>query len=80
MLAIMKAIQITLDESLLADLDNSPAVAARGRSAVLREAAADWLAREREAQIAAAYRRAYAGKPDDRQTHWPVEAQAWPDE
>lgn len=76
----MKAIQITLDESLLAALDASPVVAARGRSAVLREAAADWLAHQREVQIAEAYRRAYSGKPEDPHTHWPQEAQAWPDD
>lgn len=75
----MKAIQVSLDEPLLAALDRSPSVAARGRSAVLREATAAWLAIEQESQIAEAYRRAYADKPPDPELQWPAEAQAWPE-
>ena len=39
----MKAIQVTFDEELLERLDRHPAVRERGRSAVLREAAIDYL-------------------------------------
>ena len=38
----MKAIQVTFDETLLERLDRHPAVRERGRSAVLREAAAEY--------------------------------------
>ena len=39
----MKPIQVTFDEALLERLDAHPAVRERGRSAVLREAAAAYL-------------------------------------
>ena len=42
----MKAIQVTFDEALLERLDRDPAVRERGRSAVLREAAAAYLVRK----------------------------------
>ena len=42
----MKPIQVTFDEALLERLDAHPAVRERGRSAVLREAAAAYLARK----------------------------------
>ena len=41
----MKAIQVTFDETLLERLDSLPAVRKRGRSAVLRQAARDFLRR-----------------------------------
>lgn len=59
----MKAIQVVLDEDLLARLDASDEVKAEGRSAVLRRAAAEYLARRRREGIAAQYRKAYAGSP-----------------
>jgi len=57
----MKAIQIMLDEDLLAELDETPEVRARGRSAVLRQLASDFLRLCREREIDAQYERAYAG-------------------
>lgn len=55
----MKAIQVTFDESLLAELDASEEVRREGRSAVLRRATAEYLARRRREDIAASYARAY---------------------
>ena len=57
----MKAIQVMLDEELLSRLDASEEVQAEGRSAVLRRAAAEYLARRRKEATAAQYRQAYAG-------------------
>ncbi len=51
----MKAIQVTFDEELLDKLDRHPAVRERGRSAVLREAAA-YLQRKDAEDIARRYR------------------------
>ena len=48
----MKPIQVTFDEALLERLDAHPAVRERGRSAVLREAAAAYLARKDAEDIA----------------------------
>ena len=59
----MKAIQVTMDEELIAALDADPEVRRDGRSAVLRRAAADYLRRRRAAAIADQYRQAYAGSP-----------------
>ena len=76
----MKAIQITFDERLLAELDATEEVRRDGRSAVLRRAAADWLRRRRRAEIAEAYRRAYGegGGLGDAFAGWEDEG-AWPD-
>lgn len=59
----MKAIQITLDEDLLARLDADEEVRRVGRSAVLRRAAAEYLRKRRKRAIADQYARAYAGNP-----------------
>ena len=42
-IANMKPVQVTFDEALLERLDRHPAVRERGRSAVLREAAVEYL-------------------------------------
>lgn len=55
----MKAIQVTFDERLLAALDASEEVQREGRSAVLRRAAEEYLARRRSQRISAAYTSAY---------------------
>ena len=55
----MKAIQVTFDESLLKRLDSNPAVKQRGRSAVLREAANDYLRRQERAEIDRLYGEGY---------------------
>ena len=57
----MKAVQVTFDEELLERLDQDPAVRERGRSAVLREAAAAYLARRDAEEIARLYRAGYGG-------------------
>ena len=55
----MKAIQVTIDEALLERLDMDPAVRERGRSAVLREAAAAYLAGKDAEDISRRYRVGY---------------------
>ena len=60
----MKAIQVTLDEDLLARLDRDEEVRRDGRSAVLRRAADLYLRQRRAGAIASAYRRAYGGGTD----------------
>jgi len=56
----MKAIQVVLDEDLLARLDASEEVKAEGRSAILRRAAAEYLARRRREVFSDQYRKAYS--------------------
>jgi metal-responsive CopG/Arc/MetJ family transcriptional regulator len=55
----MKAIQITLDDALLARLDADEEVQRDGRSAVLRRAADEYLRRRRKRSIAESYARGY---------------------
>lgn len=75
----MKAIQITLDERLIEQLDRDPDVVERGRSAVIREAVRIHLKRRREAGIDDAYRRGYAKTPPAEFAGWGDEG-SWPDE
>ncbi|HXO21936.1 MAG TPA: hypothetical protein VOA87_18635 [Thermoanaerobaculia bacterium] len=49
------------DEDLLAELDETPDVRKKGRSAVLRQLTSDYLRRRRKHEIDAQYDRAYAG-------------------
>ena len=56
----MKAIQITVDEGLLNQLDADDEVRRLGRSAVLRQLVSEFLRRKREAAIDVQYRRGYA--------------------
>ena len=56
----MKPVQVTFDEALLARLDRHPMVRERGRSAVLREAAAEFLERQETREIDRRYREGYA--------------------
>lgn len=76
----MKAIQITVDDELLARLDADPEVKSLGRSAVFRKAVATYLRDRRRRSVAAAYRKAYgAGKePSAELTGWSDEG-VWPD-
>ena len=55
----MKAIQVSFDEALLDRLDRDPAVRQRGRSAVLREAAAAYLKHREAEEIAGRYQAGY---------------------
>ncbi len=77
----MKPIQITFDEALLAELDERPEVRERGRSAVLREAAAAYLADKRSADIARQYEQAYTRAPQSEAevAEW-ESVQAWGEE
>lgn len=59
----MKAIRVRFEEEVLAELDSTAEVRERGRSAVLRELARDFLRRRRR-EIDAQYERAYAGVED----------------
>jgi metal-responsive CopG/Arc/MetJ family transcriptional regulator len=75
----MKAIQITFDERLLERLDADEEVRRDGRSAVLRRAVQQYLARRRKGRIAAAYRKAYGGNSGaDDFAGWEDEG-AWPE-
>ena len=80
-IANMKAIQITFDEALLDRFDRDPAVRERGRSAVLREAAAEYLKRQDAEEIARRYRAGYCDTSalDDELEGWTAEG-AWPEE
>ena len=73
--ANMKAIQVTFDEALLERLDRHPAVRERGRSAVLREAAVDYLKRRDAEEIARRYRTGYCDTAalHDELEGWPAE-------
>lgn len=59
----MKTIQITVDETLLAQLDADQETKRDGRSAVFRRAVSDYLKRRRRAAIAESYRRGYGKNP-----------------
>lgn len=75
----MKAIQVTLDEALLARLDADAEVRRDGRSAVLRRAADEYLRRRRKRAIAEQYTRAYSeGNLADEFAGWEQEG-TWPE-
>jgi metal-responsive CopG/Arc/MetJ family transcriptional regulator len=57
----MKTIQVMFDEDLLAELDETTDVREKGRSAVLRQLASDFVSHRRQQEIDAQYERAYAG-------------------
>lgn len=75
----MKAIQITMDEGLLARLDADDEVRRVGRSAVLRRATAEYLKKRRRGQIREEYQRGYARQPPQEFVGWESEG-AWLDE
>lgn len=81
MILYMKAIQITLDDDLLARLDRDEEVQRDGRSAVLRRAADLYLRQRNARRIAEAYRRAYGenGGLGTEFSGWEDEG-AWPAE
>ena len=60
----MKTIQITMDEELLARLDKAEEVQQIGRSAVIRRATAEYLARQSRLEIARQYQEAYGADAD----------------
>lgn len=77
----MKTIQITMDEALLARLDKAEEVQQIGRSAVLRRATAEYLARQSRVEIARQYQKAYGANAGIGKEFkgWEGEA-AWMDE
>ena len=77
----MKPIQVVFDEKLLERLDADEEVQRRGRSAVLREIAAEYLRRRRSAAIVRRYRDAYGGglSADPELDGWSEEG-VWPDD
>ena len=82
----MKPVQVTFDDALLDRLDRHPTVRARGRSAVLREAAAEYLTKRDAEEIDRRYRAGYgaggaasdAPGIDDELDGWAAEG-AWPE-
>ena len=74
----MRAIQITMDERLLKELDADPEVKQVGRSLVLRRAAFEYLRRKRRTSIADAYRRGYGKKGAPELAGWSSEGK-WPE-
>ena len=77
----MKPVQVVFDEKLLERLDADEEVQRRGRSAVLREVAAEHLRRRRHEAIAGRYRNAYGedGSVDADLEGWSEEG-VWPDD
>lgn len=76
----MKAIQVTFDDTLLNRLDQHPSVRERGRSAVLREAAADYLARKEAEDVDRRYEAAYGAAPVGEELDgWSAEG-VWPEQ
>lgn len=77
----MKPIQVMFDEELLERLDADDEVKSRGRSAVLRDVAAEYLRRRRSAAIASRYEEAYGeGGGADRELEGWSEEGVWPDD
>ena len=82
----MKPVQITFDDALLKRLDRHPTVCKRGRSAVLREAAAEYLTRKDAEEIDRRYRGGYRADGaasdipgiDEELDGWAAEG-AWPE-
>ena len=74
----MKAIRVTFDEALLDKLNHSPDAQERGRSAVLREVAAEYLKRKDAEAITRRYRTGYhdTAKLNDELEGWTGEG-AW---
>ena len=76
----MKAIQVTFDEDLLERLDALAEVRERGRSAVLREATANYLAQKAAEEIDRQYAEGYGRFPQtDEELDW-GESRVWPED
>lgn len=76
----MKAIQISMDEALLARLDADEEVKRDGRSAVFRRAVSEYLRNRRDNEIREGYRAAYGQSPGLGKEFDGWESQgSWPD-
>lgn len=76
----MKAIQVTFDEDPLERLDELAEVREPGRSAVLREAAASYLAQKAAEKIDRQYAEGYGRFPQtDEELDW-RESRVWPED
>ena len=76
----MKAIRVTFDEDLLERLDELAEVRERGRSAVLREATANYLAQKAAEEIDRQYAEGYGRLPQtDEELDW-GESRVWPED
>ena len=77
-----KSVQISLDEELLAEVDEDPETRAGGRSALIRRALRLYLDLKRRREIDEAYERGYGGKADDVYAEFAdlLGAQSWPEE
>lgn len=74
----MKAIQVTVDEQLLKALDSNAEARRDGRSAVIRRALTEYLARRRSADIDQRIRRGYRKHPVDAELKGWTEEAVWP--
>jgi metal-responsive CopG/Arc/MetJ family transcriptional regulator len=75
----MKPIQILMNEETLAELDEDKEVRRRGRSAIFRQLASDYLKRNKEKNISSLYKLAYGDKKiDDEFAGWEKEG-IWPE-
>ncbi len=76
----MIAVQVTMPEDLIRELDADAEVQVSGRSAVVRTAVRRWLAAKAEQRIAADYRRAYSQFPPTEEEFGGFgEGAAWPE-
>jgi metal-responsive CopG/Arc/MetJ family transcriptional regulator len=73
----MKIVRFTLDEDLIAELDRAATVSATTRSAFVREALVNAIAKHREVQHRQGYEKAPEGQ--DEFSIWASE-QVWPNE
>lgn len=76
-----KAVQISLDEELLRQIDADPEARERGRSAFIRSVMRRYLQAKARKATDAAIDRAYGGKADAllSEVEEIMEAQAWPE-
>jgi metal-responsive CopG/Arc/MetJ family transcriptional regulator len=77
MFLYMKAIQVTVEESLLRSLDADPEAKRDGRSAVIRRALAAYLKRKHRAEVDESIRQGYRKQPLDPELEGWAEEGAW---
>ncbi|MBI4701268.1 MAG: ribbon-helix-helix protein, CopG family [Deltaproteobacteria bacterium] len=77
-----QAIQVSIDPTLLSEIDRHCQGRRRGRSAFIRQAVRTCLDLERSRQIDGAYRRGYGGRADEIWNEMAplLEGQRWPAE